>query len=190
MPDADVENRNPELWWQLLFAPLIFPLVIVLACLSIVALPFLVLAKRRADRQFVRKMQVRGRFIERGELEPRLCGGEGTLVVEQAHKMGSRIWWTPEDVVKAAPTEPPPEEELDFTFGMVLQPFVIWCFERYLDPDAGTALLTDLRFPDSQGFIREAVVRERFPKLAVVMSVTLSHSLLRDWRKRKINGRA
>src|SRR4051794_21512681 len=110
-------DDTPIAWWEWLFAPVMMPLFIVallvLAGLSVLALPFLLLAFWWRERRFARLMRDRGRFIPWQELKPHLQAGEGTLVVEQAQKDGVRVWWTQEDVAQEAPAQPPPEQELD-----------------------------------------------------------------------------
>jgi hypothetical protein len=120
-----------------------------------------------------------GRFVEWNELEQKLLSGEGTLVVEQAQKQGCRVWWTPEDVAGLSPVAPPSEEELDYLKFTPAHPFVLWCFQQYLQPESGRAILTNPpysyppEFIDSYppGFMEADFFRSRFPHVNVVMTV-------------------
>ncbi len=171
-------DDTPPSWWEWLFAPVMMPLflvgLLVLAGLSVVAMPFLVFAMWRRERQFGRLIRDRGRFIPWMELEAHLRAGEGTLVVEQAQKDGVRVWWTQEDVVQKAPTQPPAEQDLDYLRFTVPHPFVSWCFERFLSPESGNALLTAPPYSYPPGFVEEAFFRDKFPKLRIVMTVKLA----------------
>lgn len=171
-------DDTPTAWWEWLFAPVMWPLFIVgllvLAGLSILALPFLLLALWWRERRFARLMRDRGRFIPWRELEPHLQAGEGTLVVEQAQKDGVRVWWTQEDVAQEAPTQPPPEQDLDYLRFAEPHPFVSWCFGRFLSPESGKGLLTDPPYSYPPGFVEESFFRGKFPKLRVVMTVKLA----------------
>ncbi len=151
--------------------PLFLVGLLLLAGLSILAMPFLLLARARRERRFALLMRDRGRFIPWKELEPHLLAGEGTLVVEQAQKDGVRVWWTQQDVALEAPTQAPAEQELDYLRMTEPHPFVSWCFSRYLSSDAGKAILTDPPYSYPPGFVEEAFFKERFPKLRVVMTV-------------------
>jgi len=118
-------------------------------------------------------MRERGRFIAWEELEPRLQAGDGTLVVEAAPKEGIRVWWTQDDIVHQAPTQPPLKEELDYMRCNAPHPFVSWCYGRFLDPDYGQAFLTEPRFLYHPGIDVETFFSEMYPKLRVVMTVKL-----------------
>jgi hypothetical protein len=169
------DDHTPPAWWEWLFAPVIWPVfwvaLVGLAVLSILALPFLMISLQMRERRFSKLMRERDRFIPWTELEPRLKAGEGTLLVEQAQKDAVRVWWTSEDVMRAAPTQAPEERELDYLRFMEPHAFVSWCFGRFLSPEAGEAILTDPQYSYPPGFIKEAFFKQRFPNLRVVMTV-------------------
>lgn len=171
-------DDTPISAWEWLFAPIMMPLFFVallaLAGLSILALPFLLLAHCWRERRFARLMRDRGRFIPWQQLEPHLQAGDGTLLIEQAQKDGIRVWWTHENVVQAAPTQPPPEQDLDYLRFIEPHPFVSWCFGRFLAPESGNALLTDPPYAYPAGFVEAVFFRNRFPKVQVVMTVKLA----------------
>jgi hypothetical protein len=142
--------------------------------LVLIALRLSRAARRSGKLRFVRRMSQHDRFISWENLESRLQAREGTLIVEQAHKAGVRVWWAGEDVLQAAPMQPPLEEELDYLRFKEPHPFVAWCFERYLHPESGRASLTDPPFSFPPGFVRAAFFKDKFPGLRVLVTVKLA----------------
>lgn len=131
---------------------------------------FLISKVQDADeRRFIRRMKDRGRFKGWEELRPVLEAGEGTLIIEQGHKLPARVWWTAEDVLLSAPCPPPHEDELQRIFFDLRKShaFVSWCQGRYLDEDDGIGLLT---FPTGlpDGLIFAPHFREQFPGLTTI----------------------
>lgn len=126
------------------------------------------------DKLFAKRMRRLGRFVAWRELEPRLQSGEGTLVIEQAQKDGIRVWWTPDDVIQESPVAPVPERELDYLRIESPHPFVAWCFERYLHPQTGHALLTRPPYWYPAGFVRRRFFTKKFTGVMVVMSVKVA----------------
>jgi hypothetical protein len=173
------DRRSGAVRWYLW--PLVLPAALaillplgLLALLSIILMPFLILAHQRRERRFAQRMREQGRFIAWQELEPRLQAGDGTLVIEQAQKNGIRVWWTQDEVARQAPTQPPAQQDLDYLRFAEPHPFVSWCFARYLCRDSGKASLTDPPYSYPPGFIDAAFFKDRFPKLSVVMTVKLA----------------
>lgn len=101
--------------------------------------------------------------------------------MEQASKDGCRVWWTDEDVARAAGAlQPPPEAELDLMRCVEPHPFVRWCHGRYIEAVGGVALLShppcdglnsDPSDRYAPGFVEASFFRKRFPRLAVVTTV-------------------
>jgi hypothetical protein len=164
--------------WEWFFAPVIMPLVLVgtavLTGVTLLALPFLVSIDWWRRLRFASRMRRQGRFIQWSALEPRLQVGEGTLIVEQAQKAGIRVWWVHDDVLRTAPIQPPLENHLNYFPLTEPHPFFSWCFERYLNPDSGQAILTDPPYSYPPGFATAAFFKDRFPALSVVMTVKLA----------------
>jgi hypothetical protein len=171
-------DDRPEAWWEYLFAPIMWPLffvgLLLLAGLSVVAIPFLLLAQARRERKFAQSMRDRGRFIPWKDLEPRLQDGEGTLLVEQAQKDAIRVWWTQQNVLQEAPTQAPALQDVDYLRMEKPHPFVTWCFDHYLSPETGEASLTDPPYAYPPGFAEESFFKQRFPNLRVVMTVKIA----------------
>jgi hypothetical protein len=145
--------------------------------LAVLAIPYAVVAGAcllvREQRLF-RRLKGRGRTIAWRELAVRLSAGEGTLIIEQAQKECCRLWWTADDVPSLAPFPPPAFDELDFLGLEPPQPFVAWCFHRYLSPTNGSALLCrprGLKFP--AGFVSPAFFAADFPAARIVATVLL-----------------
>lgn len=128
-------------------------------------------AQEAGEARFARRMKDRGRFKDWEELRPALEAGEGTLIVEQGHKLPVRVWWTADDVLASAPCPPPNDVELQRLLGMMKpDAFVSWCHKRYLDDDNGAGLLTiPAGLPDELVFA--AGIRERFPGMTTIDTV-------------------
>jgi len=179
-------DDTPRAWWEWSFAPILIPLALLgialLAGLSILAMPFLALALRRREYKLTRAIRARDRFIPWNELEPRLQAGEGTLVVEQAMVEGLRVWWTDEDITQHAPMPTPSEKELDYHRFKKPHPFVSWCYDSYLSPESGRALLTNPPFSyPRRGVTEAAFFKARFPKMQVVMTVKSPDKVKTRW---------
>jgi hypothetical protein len=85
--------------------------------------------------------------------------------------MPVRIWWTSDKVLDLAPVPPPAQEDLDI-FG--LRPphgFVVWCFDRYLEPTQGRAVLTEVPFELPAGLFFADFFLKRYPSASVVDTV-------------------
>ncbi|HVU45065.1 MAG TPA: hypothetical protein VHD85_03000 [Terracidiphilus sp.] len=158
-------------------SPLIgIPLVLVglpLALLFMpVWLPTAMAAHAWREHRFRKQMRRAGRFIEWPDLLPRLQRSEGTLIVEQAQKDAVRVWWTDENVARGAGTlQPPQESDLDYFRRGEPHPFVRWCHERFIAVVGGIAMLTHPPYKYPPGFVGASFFHERFPGLAVVITV-------------------
>ena len=121
------------------------------------------------ERRLFSRLRSSDRTLCWPEVEQRLRDGCGTLIDAQAQKQGLRLWWTPDDVTTLTPFPLPPFDKLNLFFADPKQPFVAWCFERYLSAATGTASLTrpsGLSFP--AGFVSPDFFTERFPSARVV----------------------
>lgn len=118
-------------------------------------------------------MEQQARFIAWGDLEPDLQEGKGTLIVEQGAKQPVRLWWTKDDIPLLAPMPLPTDDELDYLGLTEPHPFVIWCFEHYLNPQTGKAMLTKPAFSYPPGLISSSTFRKLYPSLSVVLTVRL-----------------
>ena len=150
---------------------------------TVLAIPYAVVARIRIaarERRLFRGLCAHGRTLPWPEVAQHLRDGTGTLIVEQAQKQGLRLWWTPDDVSAESPYQPLPFAELNLFFADPAQPFVAWCFERYLSPATGTAFLTrpvGLSFP--AGFVAPDFFTAQFPSSRVV-ATTLTTKLPND----------
>ena len=154
-----------------------------LAALSILPLPFIMYIHWQRERRFVQLLKSRGRFMLWKELKPRLQAGEGTLIVEESVLHGMRIWWTTDDVMQFGPVQECDAVELYYDSDAEPPLFVAWCFEQYLHPDTGKAVLTKPHYVNPSlgffglndayppGFVDKSFFAERFPKMRVVMTV-------------------
>jgi hypothetical protein len=130
---------------------------------------------RRRERHLLERLRSAGRFLAWPEVAEKLSRGEGTLILEQANKDGSRFWWTPDDVASLAPLAPPEVGEMTYFLRDDSHPFVAWCRSRYTSPAHGTALVTAphrVSFPP--GFIEPDYLKKLFPEARVVPSVLVS----------------
>lgn len=130
---------------------------------------------QRRERRLLDNLRAAGRFLTWPEVAGKLTHGEGTLIVEQANKDGSRFWWTPEDVASQAPAASPAIGEVDYILPDPLHPFVAWCRSRYTSPSRGAAFITKpdrVSFPP--GFIQPEYLKRLFPEARVVASVLVS----------------
>ena len=173
-------TRKPKVFGPVFGVLIGLPLLLIAAVLSI---PYAIVARiyiAARERRLFRRLCSHDRTLPWSEVEQHLRDGTGTLIVEQAQKQGLRLWWTPDDVAAETPFPPPPFDELNLFFADPQQPFVAWCFERYLSPSTGTASLTrpiGLRFP--AGFVPPDFFTAQFPSSRVV-ATTLATKLPND----------
>jgi hypothetical protein len=118
---------------------LLFGLAILSIPCGMVAVIFIALRERR----LFRRLASTHRTIPWCEVEQHLAAGRGTLIIEQAQKQSVRLWWTPDDIPALSPCPPPAFADLDFIkLDRAAQPFVAWCFQRYLSLTSGSAFLS------------------------------------------------
>jgi hypothetical protein len=96
-------------------------------------------------RKFQQQMRATGRFITCEELVSSLEAGQGTLIEESLGAGPIRIWYTQEDVLARGQPICTDEELLGVLSHKLCHVFNAWCLRRYLDPESGIALLTDIR---------------------------------------------
>ena len=146
----------------------------VVALLSILYAFIAVLFLDARERRLFRRLQAQQRTLPWHDVEQHLQAGSGTLIIEQAQKQRRRLWWTPDNVPSLSPVPIPAFDDLDFLFLKPPQPFVTWCFERYLSSPAGSALLTrptGLKFPN--GFTSPEFFTTLFPSARVVATTLM-----------------
>lgn len=127
------------------------------------------------DWRLSHRLQAAGRTVSWSDVEKHLESGAGTLVIEQAQKQSLRFWWTPDDVPRSCPLTIPSFDELNLFYPDPKQPFVGWCFQRYLSPETGTALLTHargIRLP--RGFVSPDFFTSRYPAARVVATTLMT----------------
>lgn len=91
-----------------------------------------------------RRIRKSGRLATRSQARSILADRRGTILIE-APTVGWNvfaIWWTPDDVAAEAPAEPTEAEFQDLE-RIAKHPFILWCMERYLDHEHGSALLLE-----------------------------------------------
>lgn len=132
---------------------------------------------RRRERRLRSRLRAAGRFLAWPLVAEHLVRGEGTLIIEQANKQGSRFWWTSDDVVSQSPASSPEFSSADYVCPDASHPFVAWCLERYTSPLRGAAVITEptgITFPP--GFVEAKDILSHYPKARVVASVVASRA--------------
>jgi hypothetical protein len=154
-------------WLFGLIFPVAFPLglvcgVLVFAGVIAIVLPVAAVQGFHRRRRFRASMKAKARFLAGAELQSKLASGEGTLIAELGPKGPFRIWWTEADILaKGRPIST--DEELLAVWKGDPHPFNAQCYEDYVHPETGRALLTAI--PGRQ------VRSDRFVTLPVVWVV-------------------
>lgn len=150
-------------WWMLLVVPLAIPLLPFLVVYAIVLFSVLGLwsfvGNLAREIRFHGRMRRIGRCVPPSQLARQMAAEEGTIIVESP-TLGwrvSRAWWTDEDVLALAPTEPPSRPAPN-------DPFDRWCHEEYTSPDTGRAVL----FKVWSGKRAQRCLSKAFPGVPVV----------------------
>jgi|LakMenE01Jun11ns_1017448.scaffolds.fasta_scaffold9511445_2 hypothetical protein len=97
----------------------------------------------------------------------------GTLIVDRPgfNFRATQCWWTNEDVRELSPVPVPTDDDrielCKQTKETTVHEFDLWCWERYISPDTGSAILVT---PPHHGETMAAKIRERQPGLERVMS--------------------
>ncbi len=154
---------------------LFFPFIVLL-------LPFIALGigvifvnaivSRRIKRiRWLRRLRKNGRVIPATSLLTNTTGG--TLIVDRPgfNFKATDCWWTKEDVSELSPVPVPTDEErIDLcteTKQMTAHEFDVWCWQRYISPDSGSATLVA---PPRHGEAMSTRIREHLPDLRCVTS--------------------
>ena len=107
------------------------------------------------ESQFHRRCVDADRWMPRSEVEDRLEAGEGTLVIVKVEPDGAiREWWTPDNLIVGAPTPMP--TVLSETQSDQIKAYAAKCWMKYIDQDAGLAMLTECA-PMSTATVSRAV---------------------------------
>lgn len=121
--------------------------------------------------RWIRGLRRNGRMIAASELLS--IAKEGTLIVDRPDLKfkSSHCWWTTENVPEISPVAIPTDEQrlesLRRANGEFVSEFDEWCWQRYLEPENGTAILVG---PAHHGDAMAAKLREQLPTLLVVYS--------------------
>lgn len=97
----------------------------------------------------------------------------GTLIVDRpGFKLnGGNCWWTGDDIAELSPFLIPTDDgrlrQLEQTKGSSPLEFDKWCWERYISPTSGAAVLVT---PARRGDVIAMKLRKRLPQLALVTS--------------------
>jgi hypothetical protein len=109
------------------------------------------------------------------EFLQRMPGAGGTIIIEVGNKRSSRFWWTPDEIRKSSPIAPPLRSEMNWIIygGSDYHPFARWCYENYLNPIDGRAVLVWPIEADFETFPFEPdydiQMRDRFPNQDVIV---------------------
>lgn len=164
--NADIDDMHPTI-------PLVLglPLILILALVSVPYGVCALIYQSAAEHRFRKRMAAAGRFQPWTFVLDKLTAGHGTLIVEQASKRGHRIWWTPDSVHSTSPLVLVIPTDLDYLLIETPAPFVSWCFDQYCSPTTGRAFLTQCPISFPPGFIKYDWLKERFPKMDIVVTV-------------------
>jgi hypothetical protein len=97
----------------------------------------------------------------------------GTLIVDRPglNFKATRCWWTSEKVSDLSPVPIPVDEErielCKQENKTTAHAFDVWCWQRYISPESGTAVLV---MPPHHGEALAARIREHRPDLECIMS--------------------
>lgn len=123
------------------------------------------------ERRFRSRMRKKGRVLKRPAARDLIVAQGGTLIIESP-SIGwgnTRAWWTPEDVQLIAPHGPPTDSEMrESAQEMRATPWDQWCFENFVSPDSGRALL--LRIGAGKAWQRR--IKRSFPNLKIIETWT------------------
>ncbi len=147
------------------FALLIFiPVLLFFGCLLVLNLP----SSLWEDQKWKRALKQRGRLRNPQTRKSEIRNG--TLIVD-SYTLGcgaARCWWTEDKIKTIAPmpeaSDSEREQRLKDETDFLETPFDRWTYERYLDPDHGTAILMSTRRGDR--FAKK--MADRHPEVAVV----------------------
>ena len=140
----------------LLVSLILFPLLPILALLSIPFFMITGLIQRRREAEFAERMRHLGRAITWAEAEHHVTAKEGTLICEILWMNGgSRLWWTPEILANQTQFNyfrPGDRSPFDKEF----EAFGKWCFENYTNPESGRAVIVEIPIGSRRLFWKQA----------------------------------
>ncbi|QIF04931.1 hypothetical protein [Roseimicrobium sp. ORNL1] len=123
------------------------------------------------------QMRKAGRLITPAEFEERLASSLGTAIFELP-TLGWRVlwvWWTPEDVRLAVPSE----SEAESSDSLDPSPLECWCRDHYTDLSTGRAFLVARQFTGRAFSRYPAKVRSSFPRMPTVTVLSAMIDLIR-----------
>ncbi len=178
------EKRGKE------FGPLVsvFVFVPLLAIVGLLQLPLLAVTipwHRWKHRRFVARMKAQKRVMIWSDFARCMEGRRGTLLIEGSEIKWLNWWWTEEDIRAVSP-HPVPKKRLPYNRKeqRALLLFREWCYERYMEPTNGRALLV---LGEGKSEIH---MLENNPELNLIVVQPLSLRLARRVRAKSRNGRA
>jgi len=148
------------LFWMIVFVPL---------------LPLVLWRQSRRRSWLAKSLTEQGRILSWADFCKRTADSAGSVIIEVGNKRNSRFWWATESILSLAPVEPPKYAELNIIAygGATYPPFARWCYENYLNPQNGKALLVWPVEADFETFPFERdydeKMKQRFPKQDVVI---------------------
>lgn len=131
-------------------------------------------------RKVVRQMRRLHRFIDSADLRLRTSQVPGTFILDDlTDSRVTRLWWTEDDISMLGPARPSDDEQANGVW--FDHPFYTWCFDEYLDPERGRALLVAA----GNGAKLKENVRRKFSNVPVLKLSRVP--LFEDWY-REYNG--
>jgi hypothetical protein len=121
--------------------------------------------------RWLRQLRRRGRATPVVEMLNNMTGG--TLIVDRPgfNFKATNCWWTSENLTDLSPVPIPTDDDriklFKQTRGTTAHEFDLWCWQRYIAPDTGSAILFA---PPHHGEEMARAIRERLPGLGCVMS--------------------
>lgn len=121
--------------------------------------------------RWLRDLRQRGRATSAAEMLKTAIGG--TLIVDRPgfNFKATHCWWTNENIAELSPVPIPTDEDrielCKQTKATTAHEFDLWCWQRYISPDSGSATLLT---PPHHGEGIATRIREQQPGLAYVTS--------------------
>ncbi len=169
--------KDPLLWRIMSRVPGPIGCLVILAWLAlfIPVFPFWILHRRYLRGRFVKALATSDRLLPWPDFLTRTQKGNGSVIVEVGNKAQTRFWWTADRILSIAPMAPPRFGELNIIAygGADFHPFARWCYEHYLSPASGNALLAYPvkaefeTFPFEEDY--DDQMKKRFPDQDVVV---------------------
>jgi hypothetical protein len=148
IPRAGPANFSSLPWYRKLLLFVLFPLVLPGVALAAVIIGgmglFAVVCNYIGEQRFKRRMRTSGRLLSVAEAKDRIKAASGTLIIEQpALGWGfTRAWWAADDLHSASPYKMPTRDEYHAAAkAMKSTDWDQWCFDNYVGPENGKALL-------------------------------------------------